>query len=104
MPDILSYSASFCVAGEDYHVVKAQLDDFYDNEEFLKMCQTALPQEVNTVGDIIQVLRNLSPADKKALHKVGICSCKVTSLPGPQALGGSPTGSTPDFSMEDAVR
>jgi len=104
MPDILSYSANFCVAGEDYHVVKAQLNDFYPNEEFLKMCQAALSQKIETVGDIIKVLQNPSPADKEALHKVGICSCQVTSLPGPQALGSSPTGSTPDFSMEDTVK
>ena len=63
MPDILSYSANFCVAGEDYHVVKAQLNDFYPNEEFLKMCQLALSQKIETVGDIIKGLQNPSPAD-----------------------------------------
>ena len=103
MPDILSYSAKFCVAGESYHVVKAQLNDFCPNSEFLKLCQEALGEKIKTVGDIIKILQDPSPADKAALHLAGVCDCKVTSLPGPQALGSSPTGSTPDFYMEDMI-
>ena len=80
MPDIMTYHANMSVqgkqdTGDTVFMIKAELNDFYDNLEIMKNCARALcscpggtHSRPNTVGSIIDIIQEgLEAADVESL-------------------------------------
>jgi hypothetical protein len=108
MPDIMTYHAKMSVqgkqdAGDTVFMIKAELDDFYDNLEIMKNCARALcncHSHPNTVGGIINIIQEgLQAADVASLAAQGIKDVKISCVQGVRRL----SADEPDFTWDDEV-
>ncbi len=109
MPDIMTYHANMSVqgkqdAGDTVFMIKAELNDFYDNLEIMKNCARALcschPRS-NTVGGIIDIIQEgLQAADVESLAAQGIKDVKISCVQGVRRLSAD---KSPDFTWDDEV-
>ena len=109
MPDIMTYHANMSVqgkqdAGDTVFMIKAELDDFYDNLEIMKNCARALcscHSHSNTVGGIINIIQEgLQAADVESLAAQGIKDVKISCVQGVRRLSAD---ESPDFTWDDEV-
>jgi hypothetical protein len=115
MPDIMTYHAKMSVqgkqdAGDTVFMIKAELNDFYDNLEIMKNCARALcdchshgsdgSDGPNTVGGVINIIQEgLQAADVESLAAQGIKDVKISCVQGVRRL----SADEPDFTWDDEV-